>query len=143
MRYFPNWKGFLATVTVIGAALCSATASATMTALPASNNPTTKVVYIGVIVNGWARTGYQPLGDVTFTESNNTLGVGSLYCFWPYAGTVGCQAFIAVDPGYALGPHTITATWSGDRGNAPEALTFRIYVSELAWLPTVLDPLAD
>ena len=152
MRYISHWKRFLSTVTVIGAGIFSATASAALTALPASDNPTTKVVTLRVIVRGHARAGFFPGGNVVFTESNTTLGVVSLsgpqvsphqYCVMgPLEGTE-CEARLTLNPGYALGPHTITASWSYSTSSAPETLTFTVYVSELAWLPTVLDGLSD
>jgi hypothetical protein len=49
MRDFSNWKTCLS-VAVIGAALFPATASATLVPLPAVDNPTTKVVTIGVAI---------------------------------------------------------------------------------------------
>jgi hypothetical protein len=144
MRHSFDWKVFLSIVTVIGAALVSATASASMEALPTSDNPTTKAVTIGVMVTAWARTGYPPLGDVTFTEGNSTLGVAGLACIPPYAQPVDCEVRLSV-PGLALGAHTITASYSGEEywGIPPESLTFTIYVSELAWLPAVLELLSD
>lgn len=145
MRCSSNWKVFLSIVTVIGAVLISAPASATtLEALPASDNPTTKVVTIGVIVTGGARGGYPLLGDVTFTEANNTLGVAGLGCIYPYTGTVSCESRLSV-PDLALGPHTITAYYSGNEywGMSPGSLTFTIYVSELAWLPAMLELLSD
>ena len=131
------WKGFLSTVTVIGAALFSAAASAsTVTALPVMANPTT----IGVNVASPARPGYNPAGTVTFSESNNTLGTVML-------GSGGsCDHYLAPScdvrlalPGFPLGPHTITASYSGgDDFYAPASLTFTIYVTDLSWLPAVL-----
>jgi hypothetical protein len=53
---------------------------------------------------------------------------------------------LALAPGFATGRHTITATYTPDQPNGPgppESLTFTVYVSELAWLPAVLDLLSD
>ena len=133
-------KGFLSTVTVIGAALFSATASAGVTALPVMDNPTTKVVTIGVNVAEPARPGYSPAGTVVFSESNNTLGtvrLGEAGACDHYVNT-SCDARLAL-PGYPLGFHTITASYSGAAPYYfPASLTFTIYVSELGWLPSVL-----
>ena len=57
-----------------------------------------------------------------------------------------CTLRLALAPGYATGRHTITAAYSGDQphgANPPESLTFTVYVSELAWLPAVLDLLSN
>lgn len=148
MRRLPGWKAFMPAVILTGATLFSTTASATLTPLPALGNPTTKVVTIGVMLTGDARPGYIPLGDVVFTEAGNTLGVVSLGSGICPAGPlpVTCTVRVALAPGFATGRHTITASYSGDqpRGpNPPESLTFTVYVSELAWLPAVLDLLSD
>ena len=147
MRYSSNWKPFLSIVTAIGAALVSATASAGLSALPVSDNPTTKVVTIGVMVDGTARAGYVPLGNVTFTEGNKTLGVADVApgCIDPPTGYSLCEVRVPVS-GLALGRHTITAFYSGDQphgANPPASLTFTVYVSELAWLPALLKSLSD
>jgi hypothetical protein len=145
MRYSFNWKVFLSGVTLIGPALMSATASAAMTPLPTSDNPTTGVVTIGVMVTGTARPGYVPLGNVVFTEGNNTLGVAGLGCISPFTGEAQCEVRLSV-PGLPLGSHTITASYSGDQphgGNPPESFTFRVYVSEFAWLPAMLELLSQ
>jgi hypothetical protein len=143
----PHWKVFPA-LALVGAMFLPATASAALTALPASDDPSSQVVTIGVILTGDARPGYIPLGDVVFTESDTTLGVVSLGSTACRAGPapVSCTLRLALAPGYPLGRHTITASYSGDQprgANPPESLTFSIYVSELAWLPAVLDLLSD
>jgi hypothetical protein len=145
MRNSPNGNAF-ATLAIIGAAFFPVSASAEMTALPASDEPSTHVVTIGVVVSANARG--IPLGDVVFTESGNTLGVVSLDSSICRAGPlpVFCNVRLALAPGYPLGRHTITASWSGDQphgSNPPESLTFTVYVSELAWLPAVLGLLSD
>jgi hypothetical protein len=143
MRYSSHWKGFVSLVTLIGAALTSANATE-MEALPVSDNPTTKEVTLGVLVYGSARSSV--LGNVTFTEGNRTLGVGDLGCSDPPTTSRVCEVRVAV-PGFALGRHSITASYSGqdDYGgyNPPATLTFTVYVAELPWLPAVLKPLLD
>jgi hypothetical protein len=131
-------------VAVIGGALTSANATE-LTALPVSDNPTTKAVTIGVLVHGTARSSI--LGNVTFTEGNRTLGVATPGCV--DAGRTSdqvCEVLVTV-PGFALGRHTITAYYSGqdDYGgyNPPATLTFTVYVSELPWLTAALKPLTD
>jgi hypothetical protein len=118
-----------------------------LTALPVSDNPTTKVVTVGVLVHGYARPGYVPLGNVTFTEGNKTLGAADVSsgCSDPPTGESLCEVRVPVS-GFALGRHTITASYSGDQpqgGNPPATLTFTVYVSELPWMPAVLKPLTD
>lgn len=74
-------------------------------------------------------TGAGPLtGTVTFTE--NGVFIGS-------TNVVDGQASIFLI-GFALGDHTITATYSGDASNAPQTFTFTIKVQNLSWLPAVL-----
>jgi hypothetical protein len=142
MRYSSHWKAFVFLVTVIGGALTSAKATE-VEALPVSDNPTNKVVTVGVLVYGSARSAV--LGNVTFTEGNRTLGVSDLSCSQPTVEQV-CEARVPVS-GFALGRHTITASYSGqnDYGgyNAPATVTFTVFVSELPWLPAVLKPLTD
>lgn len=147
MRYSPPWKSFLSVMTAVGVSSVSMTASAALSALPVSDNPTTKVVTLGVMVDGTARPGYVPLGNVTFTEANTTLGVADVApgCIDPPSGYSLCEVRVSV-PGLALGRHTITAFYSGDQphgSNPPESLTFTVYVSELAWLPALLKSLSD
>jgi len=151
MRDSPSWKCILSTVAVIGAALFSATASAALAAIPASQDPTTQVVTIGVIVSG-ARPGYVPLGSVTFTESNDTLGTVDIKqgpgvtCD---IRTESCIVSLTLDPAYALGPHAITTTYLREQAGGPvppEVLTFTFDLSGgsgLSWLPAVLDLLSD
>lgn len=145
------WKRFLSTMTIIGSVLSSATAFATtLTPLPAVYDPATKVVTIGVYVLGSnERVG---AASVVFSESDATLGTvdrlgnnGISSCDVPRLPA--CTVRLRLAPGYALGPHTITASYSGSdaRGgvveNAPASLTFTIYVSDSSWLPAVLDDL--
>lgn len=143
MRYPSNRKGVLFTVIAMAAALFSTAASATLTALPATFDPTTNVVTIGVHLTGHARPGYTPLGSVVFTEGNKTLGTVQFgNCD---VRTMECDYRLAL-PGYALRPHTITASYSGDQpqgSNPPDALTFVIFASKDSWLPAVLDLLSD
>jgi len=147
MRYSSSRKAFLSIVTAVGGAFISANASAELAALPVSDNPTTKVVTIGVMFHGYARGGYVPLGNIVFTEANKSLGVADVApgCIEPPTGDSLCEVRIPIS-GFALGRHTITASYSGDQphgANPPESLTFTVYVSELAWLPAVLKPLYD
>ena len=143
-------KGVLSTVAVIGAAFVSATASAAgspplppadMQPLPVSDNPSTKVVTIGVrvTIHDLVFVNITPNGNVSLSESNVRLGTVEPQYF-PNCDRVrqSCDYPLAL-PGYALGPHTITACYSGDVGtDVPTCLTFTVYVSELAWLPAVL-----
>jgi len=144
MRHSSQWKALMSLMTVVGGALTSATATE-VEALPVSDNPTTKVVTIGILVYGVARSSV--LGNVTFTEGNRLLGIADVApgCSRPTVEQV-CEVRIPVS-GFALGRHTITASYSGqdDYGgrNAPATLTFTVYVSELPWLPAVLKPLTD
>lgn len=69
-----------------------------------------------------------PTGTVTFTENGDFLGSASVS---------GGAASVILE-GYALGTHTITASYSGDSGNAPYSFTFTIKVANLSWLPAVL-----
>ncbi len=145
MRYASKCKGFLSTVTLIGAALFSATASATVTALPGSYDPTTKVVTIGVHIAGYARPGYIPLGTVVFTESSSTLGTGSqANCD---LRSTSCDWLLQLPGDYALGPHTITATYTIEQPGGPYPpviLTFTVAaLNPPGWLPAVLSLLLD
>jgi len=69
-----------------------------------------------------------PTGTVTFTENGQFLGSASVS---------NGEASVILE-GYALGTHTITASYSGDSGNAPYSFTFTIKVQNLSWLPAVL-----
>lgn len=69
-----------------------------------------------------------PTGTVTFTENGQFLGSTAVS---------GGEASVILE-GYALGSHTITASYSGDSGNAPYSFTFTIKVENLSWLPAVL-----
>jgi hypothetical protein len=149
MRNFPNRKSLLSAAAVIGAGLFSASASAAvLTALPAADNPTTKVVTIGVLVADDGRYAV-PVGDVVFSESGHTLGVVSTRSsetLCPGGLTFSCIFRLALAPGFPTGRHTITATYTRDQPGGPappESLTFTVYVSELAWLPAVLGLLSD
>lgn len=68
-------------------------------------------------------------GTVTFTENGTFLGSTSV---------VGGQASLILQ-GFAKGPHTITASYSGDGTHAPQTTTFTVKVLNLGWLPAVLD----
>lgn len=68
-------------------------------------------------------------GTVTFTENGN-----------PLAGPVSVsdgKATVIIE-GLSKGTQTITATYSGDASDAPQATTFTINVEDLSWLPAVL-----
>ncbi len=142
------WKGFLSILTVIGAAFVAATAyaggstplPAILTPLPMIVNPTTHVVTIGVRVTRVDPNSLEgvPSGFVLFFESNNQLGNGVFdgadTCT---TRTQSCDFHVSL-PGYAPGPHTIEARWSGDTQNEPTFLTFTVYVPGPSWLPAVL-----
>lgn len=69
-----------------------------------------------------------PTGTVTFTENGQFLGSASVS---------GGEVTVILE-GYPLGSHTITASYSGDSGNAPYSFTFTVKVENLSWLPAVL-----
>jgi YD repeat-containing protein len=68
-------------------------------------------------------------GTVTFMENGVFLGVTTVQ-----AG----QATVILE-GLSLGPHTITASYSGSAVYAPSIATFTVQVRDLSWLPAVLD----
>ena len=148
MRRSSAFRSLLSTLTVIGAAMFSATASATtLQERPATYNPETKWVTFGVTLGYTAYPG----GNVEFTE-NDTL-LGSVYPTCYSVVLVGhyyvsqeinpCDITLRLQ-NYPLGAHTITASYPGDdRGNAPATLTFTIYVTEAGYLPAVISMLSD
>lgn len=73
--------------------------------------------------------GSAPGGTVTFTENGTFLGIASV---------ISGVASITLE-GLPSGPHSITATYSGDGTYAPRATTFNVNVRDLRWLPAVLD----
>jgi len=79
---------------------------------------------IGVNISGDASPG----GVVTFKENGVYLGS---------AFVVDGQASVFL-VGFALGDHTITATYSGDGVHEPHVQTFTVNVRDLSWLPAVL-----
>jgi len=98
--------------------------SVTITPLGAVANETSVGVTIGVSI-----TGSSPSGLVTFTENGVFLGA---------AFVSNGQATVILE-GFALGTHTITATYSGDGVNAPFTQNFTVKVQNLSWLPAVLE----
>jgi hypothetical protein len=96
----------------------------TITAQGAVANETNVGVTLGVNITGSPA----PTGTVTFTEDGLFLGS---------APVSNGQASVILE-GFALGMHTITASYSGDGSNAPYSFTFTIKVQNLAWLPAVL-----
>jgi hypothetical protein len=87
-------------------------------------NQTSVGVVIGVNISGTS-----PSGMVTFTENGVFLGSAFVY---------DGQASVLLE-GFALGAHTIVATYSGDGANAPTTHTFTIKIQNLSWLPAVLE----
>jgi hypothetical protein len=72
-------------------------------------------------------------GQVTFTESGQTLG----------AATVSNGQAMVIVEGLSKGTHTITASYLGDGADAPQTTTFTIKVQDLSWLPAVLQLLLN
>jgi hypothetical protein len=99
--------------------------SVTITAQGAVANETNVGVTIGVSIAGSPA----PTGTVTFTE--NGLFIAS--------ATVSSGQASVILEGFALGTHTITASYSGDSSHAPYSFTFTIRVQNLSWLPAVLE----
>jgi hypothetical protein len=104
-------------VSVQGAAT---TVTPTQSTLSASANGVSLTVNIGGATLG---------GTVTFMENGVFLGVTTVQ-----AG----QATVILE-GLSLGPHTITASYSGSAVYAPSIATFTVQVRDLSWLPAVLD----
>jgi hypothetical protein len=98
--------------------------SVTITPTGAVANASSVGVVIAVNIAGTS-----PSGMVTFTENGVFLGSAFVY---------DGQASVLLE-GFAMGAHTITATYSGDGINAPSTHTFTIKVQNLSWLPAVLD----
>ena len=103
----------------------SGSGSITISAFGNSANQTATGVVLAVHVSGATA----PTGMVTFSENGTVLGA-----VFVYDG----QASIILE-GFALGTHTITATYAGDSANAPYTHTFTIKVRNLNWLPAVLE----
>lgn len=98
--------------------------SVSISALGGVANATSAGVTIGVNISGATPA----TGMVTFTENGVFLGSAFVY---------DGQASVFLE-GFALGTHTITASYSGDGANAPYSHTFTIKVQNLGWLPAVL-----
>lgn len=67
-----------------------------------------------------AASGATPTGTVTISEGGVTLGS---------AGVAGGTATVSLPRTLAVGPHTLTASYSGDDAVAPGATTFRLTVA--------------
>jgi hypothetical protein len=98
--------------------------SVTITAEGAVASQTSVGVVIGIRISGTSA----PTGTVTFSENGVFLGSAFIS-----SG----QASVILE-GFALGNHTITASYSGDGANAPSSFSFTIKVQNLSWLPAVL-----
>jgi YD repeat-containing protein len=83
---------------------------------------------VGVVLGVNIAGSPAPTGTVTFTQKGLFLGSASVS-----SG----QASVILE-GFAVGTHTITASYSGDGSNAPYSFTFTIKVQNLLWLPAVL-----
>jgi len=146
-------KKFLSAVTVIGAAVFSATAFAT-TLTPGDWEyvpfPASADSFAFATVNV---AGNPPFtGTMQFNEvaADGTLlpigpsGSGGLRQVFFVASTQMGEATIQINdvPSQSpLGEHTIRAAYSGDAANPPSALIFTIVVTTPGWLPPVLQGL--
>ncbi len=98
--------------------------SVTITPQGARANQTSIGVVLGVNITGSPA----PTGEMTFVENGVFLGSAFIY-----SG----QASVILE-GFAVGTHTVVASYSGDGANAPYSFTFTVKVQNLSWLPAVM-----